>query len=717
MSNILFHNKYHLTNHHTVSTYGYPDSGTDPLGAKDQEFLGTFYNVFENYTNGALVSTNSVEWNSTFTTLCGASAALGFNNYTTTYRTVTALSGGWSDGYSFYTTYLAGSARYREVYTFTEANSSHWPFISGTLRLNSAQENTQAKTFAGVYNSVNSVTAAFYFDFLSPNFNNINFAPGTVSTFTRSSSATFISNNGNLSAVGPNIPRQEYTYNAITSAWDCQGLLIEPRGTNLLQYSEDFNDNTWIADPGITVTPDVVASPAITLSADRISVGGNGGLYQTVSVLPITTYTMSVYVKLNTLLAEDYKFAIYDATNSIYIAQDVAPLNTPNKKNWTRIAYTFTTPAGCNSINLYPYANTSVILGGTNFYLWGAQLERSDVVTSYIQTLNIFQTREQEYATLQGDFFNNSEGTFFTETKFTGTTATSGAFTILRLFNPTRTNTINIRLNKNKQGQSFGEVNNSSSLTFNLLSPFTYNAAIPKKIALGYIRNNIILADSGQIVATDTSSLVPTTLSSCYIGLSADASDGNSFCGYIRRIGYYRQKVNNNTLRYLTLSAHDFQSINEINTVSWDLSSQQVCFVALTGDMFCENRSTLLKRKGGNYTLVLKQDRDGRRQVVFDTDFILTTPLSGTNSVSLSSYSVTVIPFITDGTKLYGKPTYYYYGLAGAITYFEGDGILITPNPVGMLAGETLIPVVGLTIAGAGGAPYTQGAGITIIEV
>jgi hypothetical protein len=51
MSNILFHNKYHLTNHHTVSTYGYPDSGTDPLGAKDQEFLGTFYNVFENYTN------------------------------------------------------------------------------------------------------------------------------------------------------------------------------------------------------------------------------------------------------------------------------------------------------------------------------------------------------------------------------------------------------------------------------------------------------------------------------------------------------------------------------------------------------------------------------------------------------------------------------------------------------------------------------------------
>jgi hypothetical protein len=55
--------------------------------------------------------------------------------------------------------------------------------------------------------------------------------------------------------------------------------------------------------------------------------------------------------------------------------------------------------------------------------------------------------------------------------------------------------------------------------------------------------------------------------------------------------------------------------------------------------------------------------------------------------------------------------------LAGAITYFEGDGILITPNPVGMLAGETLIPVVGLTIAGVGGAPYTQGAGITIIEV
>ena len=718
MSNILFHNKYHQTNHHTVSTYGYVDSGTDPIGAKGQEFLGTFYNVFTNNTNGAIISANSVEWNSAFTTLCGASAALGFNSYTTTYRTVTSLSAGWSDGYGFYTTYAANSAQYAEAYTITRVNSSHWPYIDGTLRLNSAQENTQTKTFAGVYNSVNSVTAAFYFDLLSPNFSNVGAAEGTVLSFTRASSATFVSNNGNLSAVAPNVPRQEFTYNTKTSAWDCQGLLIEPRRTNLLQYSENFDDSLWVKDAGISVLPDTIASPAMTLSADTVDVGGSsGGLYQTVPVLSGTTYTMSVYIKLGTLLAANYKFAIYDATNSAYIAQDIVPLVTPTTQTWTRVAYTFVTPAGCNSINLYPYANTATILGTTSFYIWGAQLELSMFATSYIQTIDTVQTREQEYATVQGDFFNNDQGTFFTETKFTGTTATSGAFTILRLFNPARTNAINIRLNKNKQGQSFGEVNNSSNLAFNLLSPFTYNAAIPKKIALSYIRNNITLADSGQIVATDTSSLVPTTLSSCHIGLSADASDGDSFCGYIRRLGYYRRRVSNNTLRYLTLSAHDFQSIDEVNTVSWTLSSQQVCFVALTGDMFCENVPTLLKRKGGNYTLVLQQDREGGRQVVFDTDFILPSPLSGTNSVSLSSYSITVIPVVTDGNKIYGNPTYYYYGFAGALTYFSGDGIVMTPNPVGILAGEALIPQAGLTLAGVGGAPYTQGAGITIIDV
>lgn len=713
MSNILFHNKYHLTNHHTVSTYGYPDSGTDPIGSLGQEFLGTFFNVF---TNNGVISTNSVEWWSGYTTLSSLSAIDRYDLYLTTRNTVTALSSNWSDGYTFYTTYTPVSGKYKAIYTFTSANSSHWPWLANTLRLNLPQENTLTKTFAGVQSNVSSVTAAFYLDLLSPNFNNLGFAPGTVSTFTRASSATFFSSNGNLSAVGPDIPRQEFKYNLSTSTWEVQGLLIEPRKTNYVTFSEQLDDAVWISS-NCTITPDATPSPLQTLSADMIEVlGSPSGLYQLINVLPNTYYTFSVFVKLGTLTQSEFTFYIYDQTNTAPIAAYIAPSTALSTTSWSRINYTFQTPNNCSLIRLYPLRtgtpNTNVTV-----YIWGAQLEQGETLTSYIPTDSSINTREQEYATIQGDFFNNDQGTFFTETIYTGTTATSGASTIIRLFNPTRTNTINIRLNKDKFSQSFGEINNSSNLAFNLTSPLTYNAAIPKKIALGYIRNSIVLADSGKIVATDTSSLVPTTLSSCYIGLSADAPDGDSFCGYIRRLGYYRQKVNNNVLRYLTLSAHDFQSIDQINTVSWNLSTEQVCVMPLTGDMFCENRPLGLKKKGGNYTLILKQDRTGRRQVVFDTDFILKTPLSGTNSVSLSSYSVTVIPFISDGDKLYGKPTYYYYGLDGVITYFNGDGITITPSPVGMFAGETLIPEIGLTVAGIGGAPYTQSDGITILEV
>jgi len=713
MSNILFHNKYHLTNHHTVSTYGYPDSATDPIGSLGQEFLGTFYNVF---TTTNKISTNSIEWWSGYTTLSSLSTIQGYNLYLTARNSVTALSSNWSDGYSFYSSYTPSSSEYRTIHTFTLANSSHWPWLDNTLRLNLPQESTHSKTFAGVQSNVSSVTAAFYLDLLSPNFNNVGLAPGAVSTFTRASSATFYSSNGSLSFVGFDVPRQEFKYSNITSKWEVQGLLIEPRKTNNVIYSQDFDDALWVAS-GCTITPDSILSPLQTLSADIIEVIGNpAGFYQSVTVLPNTYYTFSVFVKLGTMLQSNYTFYIYDQTNGLpivnYEPSDV-PLST---SSWSRVSYTFKTPAGCTQISLYPIRTITASVTDT-IYLWGAQLEEGETLTSFIPTESIIYTREQEFATIQGDFFSNDQGTFFTETLYTGTTASSGAFTILRLFNPLRTNTINIRLNKNKFSQSFGEINNSSNLAFNLISPLSYNVSIPKKTALSYIRNNIVLADSGHIVATDTSSLIPTTLSSCYIGLSADAPAGDSFCGYIRRVGYYRQKVNNNILRYLTLSAHDFESIDQINSVSWNLSTEQVCVVPLTGDMFCENRPLALKKKGGNYTLILKQDRGGRRQVVFDTDFILKSPLSGTNFVSLSSYSVTVIPFVSDGDKLYGKPTYYYYGLDGVITYFNGDGITITPSPVGLFAGETLVPVLGLTIAGIGGAPYTQSDGITILEV
>ena len=40
--NARFHDKLHRTNHHTLSTVGIPDSGTDPIASHSQPFQGDF---------------------------------------------------------------------------------------------------------------------------------------------------------------------------------------------------------------------------------------------------------------------------------------------------------------------------------------------------------------------------------------------------------------------------------------------------------------------------------------------------------------------------------------------------------------------------------------------------------------------------------------------------------------------------------------------------
>ena len=63
MSNYPYHNKFHQSIHHTVSSPGYPDSATDPIADIGNEFLGTFFTVVSSYrTNYVGYSANSVEW-------------------------------------------------------------------------------------------------------------------------------------------------------------------------------------------------------------------------------------------------------------------------------------------------------------------------------------------------------------------------------------------------------------------------------------------------------------------------------------------------------------------------------------------------------------------------------------------------------------------------------------------------------------------------------
>jgi hypothetical protein len=163
---------------------------------------------------------------------------------------------------------------------------------------------------------------------------------------------------------------------------DSEGV-IRTATTNLLLRSEEF-ETTW-GTFGLSVTANQETAPNGALTADLISINGSGqGIWQPVTSAPGVQYTFSVYVKLGTMSAANYKIAVRDDTAGVFIASDVEPTQAPSSNGWTRISYTATAPAGCTTIRFYAFRNTANVTG--TIYLWGAQLEQSTTVGEYIPT-------------------------------------------------------------------------------------------------------------------------------------------------------------------------------------------------------------------------------------------------------------------------------------------------------------------------------------------
>ena len=157
--------------------------------------------------------------------------------------------------------------------------------------------------------------------------------------------------------------------------------------TNLLEYSERFDDAYWSKLNSPTVIPNFVEAPDGSQTAETFDgANNNWGLFGTVTVTPNTAYTASFYVKQGT--STRLKLLLRDQTNLVnFVTRDYT--SEVNTSSWTRVTETFTTPAGCTSLRLYPFHDCGV---GTA-YLWGAQLEEGSVATEYTPSVESFVSR------------------------------------------------------------------------------------------------------------------------------------------------------------------------------------------------------------------------------------------------------------------------------------------------------------------------------------
>jgi hypothetical protein len=405
------------------------------------------------------------------------------------------------------------------------------------------------------------LSPALFLDFLQP------YLDSRI-TFSRGTGATRVNASGFIEMVGNTEPR--FDYDPVTLA--PRGLLIEEARTNLLTYSEQFDNAAWTKG-GSTVTANATASPDGTTNADKLAEDATTGTHGTTSAVVsksavATTYTYTIYVKAAERSAIQMRIAdaavsanrvICDANLS---AQTVAAsvggtftnasaTITVAGNGWFRVSLTGTTSTEtsifciafvANPTGTISYAGTA----GSGLFLYGAQLEAGAFATSYIPTVASTVSRSADVATMTGTnfstWYNQTEGTFVTDFGALGGVSAR----LLTVSDGTINNQIWMQ---------------TGALTQAMLQVYTAGAFVaqiipanvttgPAKFASAIKANDFAASVNGGAVGTDTSGALA-TYDRMGIGTNFNGTSGFTN-GHIRAIAYYNTRLPNTQLQTLT---------------------------------------------------------------------------------------------------------------------------------------------------------------------
>ena len=199
-------------------------------------------------------------------------------------------------------------------------------------------------------------------------------------------------------SVGPvsGLPRLDYLNST------CPKLLLEPQRTNLLNFSEQFNNVYWDKDVGITVNANAAASPDGNINADRINfASSNQAIYKLITATGA------------------HRFSIYLKGEGANIGKQIqlelpVSINVTLTGDWQRFVG--------NADNAGSVAIKRISAGQADSVLaYGAQLEAGAYATSYIPTLSASVTRVADACVKTGisSLIGQTEGTIFVDFDFT----------------------------------------------------------------------------------------------------------------------------------------------------------------------------------------------------------------------------------------------------------------------------------------------------------
>jgi len=351
------------------------------------------------------------------------------------------------------------------------------------------------------------------------------------------------------------------------TTFESLGLLIEESRTNLLTYSEQFDNAAWTKSNS-TITANTIIAPDGALTGDKLvsDSGQTGNVNKpSLSFTSGTAYTASFYAKkgefdtillrvgstafTGTVAARTVTFNLTSGTVTTTGATWTSASMTAVGNGWYRCVGTISATSTASDTLFFVGNNTGD--GYSGIYIWGAQLESSSFSTSYIPTVASQVTRAADAASMTGtnfsSWYNQAEGTLYAE----GVSVDSIAGTTARRYAEINDGTGNSFLSV--------EFRNTTQSRFNVLSSAVSQATITSggainqfsKLVGAYATNSFAFSANGSLGTPDTSGNVP-VVTQLSIGNRADTASGGCINGHIRKVAYYPLAATSAQLQGLT---------------------------------------------------------------------------------------------------------------------------------------------------------------------
>jgi hypothetical protein len=355
----------------------------------------------------------------------------------------------------------------------------------------------------------------------------------------RATTATRVNAEGLIESVANNVPRLDYTNGS------CPSCLVEPQRTNLLTYSEDFSDLSWVKINCSYASNTVTASSgtdAKGLNKPELTQGEQSAYFD-------VQYVNHRWLQILTGSGgSDLGYVNYDIENKVVGDQSGGYIGSiEDFGTFVRIKIKFTTSLKTGLVLFFVDSATSGRGTATSstgsFKLYRSQNEEGSYATSYIKTEASAVTRNADVISKTGisDLIGQTEGTVFLDFvaiggnvnhEILGVTVAGGGDEFIALYSLTDGGLYFI----------------SNFIANTLIDANSYGKRF--KVAYSFISGNHVLFVNGTQIASSASSGVYTILNAVYLGTNASGAGAellktNSF-------QLYKTKLSNAELAELT---------------------------------------------------------------------------------------------------------------------------------------------------------------------